>query len=59
MQAILVLDFGTQGSRSHDTRALARPLIHDEDSAEITLKSLLISDHVYAVVAGQQGQNSQ
>ena len=32
MQAILVLAFGAQGSRSHDAQALACPLIHDEDT---------------------------
>ena len=31
MQAILVLAFGTHGARSHDTWALARPLIHDNN----------------------------
>lgn len=34
MQAILVLAFGTQGARSHDAQALARPLIHDNDPVQ-------------------------
>ena len=34
MQAILVLPFGTQGARSHDAQALARPLIHDNDPVQ-------------------------
>lgn len=34
MQAILVLAFGTQGARSHDARALARPLVHDNNPVQ-------------------------
>ena len=34
MQAILVLPFGTQGARSHDAQALARPLVHDSDPVQ-------------------------